>query len=160
MQPFKDQFPLNPSWEIAASLPEYLPRDRPKDPQHRSPADLPRIRLHVHPSPIRVNYQVVRDLVPTFWDNPKLKFDYALHIGMAGPPIVYAIERRAHRDGYILKDVDGNLLGDDERQEKEGDNWIWHGVPNELLTDLDVEDVFKRWTEKSPVRVPSFPPTG
>jgi pyroglutamyl-peptidase len=124
-----------------------------KDPSHKTPVKMPRVRLAVHPEPIRVNYETVRTLVPTFWDDPARQFDLALHIGMAGPPVKYSIERRGHRDGYKFRDVDDNLLGDEERREREGGKWIWDGVPEELLTDLDIEDIYKRWLARSPVRL-------
>jgi pyroglutamyl-peptidase len=152
---------VNPSWEIARALPDYIPALRAKDPALRTAvasADQPRIRLHVHPEAIRVNYQTVRDIVPTFWDESdgKQKYDYALHIGMAGPPVVYAMERRSFRDGYVLKDVDGHLLHDETRREKEGDKWVWDGMPWILETDMDVDDVYGRWRETSPVRCSPF----
>lgn len=157
----------------------------------------PRVRIVTPKKAIRVNYDVVREMVPTLWDNDddastsaeapatteaatprsdeqqqqqqsttdktttphpptngkdkKNKYDFVLHIGMAGPQPVYQIERRGHRDGYRLRDVDGNLLGDEERHRAEGDRWIWHGVPHELLTDLDIEGVYRRWVARSPV---------
>lgn len=147
--PFKKQYPVNPSWEITASLPDYLPPDRVKDPAHQAPANLPAVRI-VKDGPVRVNYEVVRDMVPTLWDDPDQKVDYVIHIGMAGPQPVYSIERRGHRDGYDKQDVDGELLGDEQRRKKEGDKWIWHDVPDELLTDLDIENIYKRWVERSP----------
>jgi len=149
---------------------------------------LPRVRIVTPKEAIRVNYEVVRDMVPSFWDDvrdtppttkerdeqqehepdntadsgtkgqaeteemKKNKYDFVLHIGMAGPQPMYQLERRAHRDGYRLRDVDGNMLGDDERHAEQGENWIWHGVPHELLTDLDVEAVYKRWVGRSPKR--------
>lgn len=73
---------------------------------------------------------------------------------MAGPQLVYSLERRGHRDGYGAKDVDGKLLEDEERHAKQGDQWIWHGVPQELLTDFDIDDVYRRWLDRSPVREP------
>ncbi|KAH8199330.1 hypothetical protein TruAng_006515 [Truncatella angustata] len=149
--PFKDGYPVNPSWEIASSLPQYLPWDRVKDPSHRTSTKMPRVRLLVHPQPVRVNYETVRELVPTLWDYPQQKVDLALHIGMAGPAARYSIEHRAHRDGYKHKDVDGNLLEDDKRREREGDKWIWHGAPEELLTDLDIDDIYGKWVDRSPI---------
>lgn len=107
----------------------------------------------MHDRPVRVNYGVVRDLVPTLWDDPGQKADVVLHIGMAGPERVYQIERRGHRDGYRIKDVDGLFLNDEQRHADEGAAWIWHGLPHELLTDLDVDDVHRRWVARSPVRV-------
>ncbi|KAI1399969.1 peptidase [Hypoxylon fuscum] len=148
--PFKEQYPVNPAWEITASLPDYLPSERAKDPAGRqAPANLPAVRILKH-GPVRVNYEVVRSLVPTIWDNPAQKVDYVIHIGMAGPDHVYSLERRGHRDGYDKQDVDGQLLGDDQRRKREGDQWIWHDVPEELLTDLDIEKIYKRWVERTP----------
>jgi hypothetical protein len=64
---------------------------------------------------------------------------------------MWCIERRGHRDGYALRDVDGELLGDGERRAREGDEWIWHGLPAELQSDLNVDDVLERWKGHSPV---------
>ncbi|KAI1767660.1 peptidase [Hypoxylon sp. FL1150] len=148
--PFKEQYPVNPAWEITASLPDHLPAERVKDAAARqAPADLPAVRIVKH-GPIRVNYEVVRDLVTTLWDNPERKVDYVIHVGMTGPQHVYSVERRGHRDGYDKLDVDGQLLGDEQRREREGDKWIWNDVPDELLTDLDVDRIYKRWVERSP----------
>lgn len=110
-----------------------------------------------------MNYQTVRGLVPKLWgdldnenENPagrdeKPKIDFAVHIGMAGPKLVYSIERRAHRDGYAMKDVDGEFLRDQDRKLREGQKWVWHGEPPELLTDFDLDDVLVRWKGHSPV---------
>ncbi|KAI1807387.1 peptidase [Daldinia bambusicola] len=147
--PFKEQYPVNPAWEITASLPDYLPPDRVKDPTRQTPSALPPVRILKH-GPVRVNYQVVRDLVPILWDSPEQKVDYVIHIGMAGPQHVYSIERRGHRGGYDKQDVDGQFLGDEQRHKIEGDKWIWHDVPEELLTDLEIGRIHKRWVERSP----------
>ncbi|KAK3941499.1 putative pyroglutamyl peptidase type I [Diplogelasinospora grovesii] len=163
--PFKKDYPVNPAWEIASRLRDYLPPVRAKKPYSPSDPILPPIRLLVHPEPVRVNYQVVRGLVPELWNldskedaegntngwGPKpTKIDFAIHIGMAGPRPFYCIERRGHRDGYALKDVDGEFLGDQNRRVKEGKDWVWDGVPKELLSDLDVDDVLERWKKHSP----------
>ncbi|KAI1190503.1 hypothetical protein F5B17DRAFT_446941 [Nemania serpens] len=148
--PFKEAYPVNPSWEIAALLPDYLPADRVKDTAHRSAANLPPVRIVKLPGPVRTSYEYARDLVPKLWDAAERKIDYAIHIGMAGPQLVYSLERRGHRDGYGAKDVDGKLLEDEERHAKQGDQWIWHGVPQELLTDFDIDDVYRRWLDRSP----------
>jgi pyroglutamyl-peptidase len=181
---------VNPSWEIAKDLPGYLPPLRAKIPGQSSSTGplLPPIRLLVHPEPIRVNYQVVRSLIPRLWHlkgsngknnagdaddagdagdadggvqkvlTPKPKIDFAIHIGMASPRLHYSIERRGHRDGYTMRDVDGELLGDDSRRLREGKDWIWDGMPAEILTDLDMEDVLRRWKMHSPVSS-DFPPS-
>ncbi|KAI1166472.1 hypothetical protein F5B18DRAFT_605867 [Nemania serpens] len=148
--PFKEAYPVNPSWEIAALLPDYLPADRVKDAAHRSAASLPPVRIVKLPGPVRTSYEYARHLVPKLWDDAERKIDYAIHIGMAGPQLVYSIERRGHREGYGAKDVDGKLLKDEERHSEQGDRWIWHGVPHELLTDFDIDDVHRRWADRSP----------
>jgi hypothetical protein len=146
---------VNPSWEIAALLPDYLPADRVKDADaaHRSVKGLPPVRIVKLPGPVRTSYEVARDLVPKLWDEDAAgrKIDFAVHIGMAGPQLVYSIERRGHRDGYRQKDVDGKFLEDERHHAEEGEEWIWHGVPHELLSDFDLDDVHRRWVERSPV---------
>lgn len=135
-------------------MPEYLPADRVKDPAHKTSSfSSRRVRILVHPDPVRVNYEVVRGLVPSLWDDPECKIDAALHIGMAGPQHVYQVERRGHRDGYLIKDVDGQLLDDERRRREAGgdEGWIWEGLPTELLSDLDVDGIHKRWVEHCPV---------
>ena len=114
---------------------------------------LPPVRIIVHPAPVRVNYQVVRSLVPVLWDPSYAgrKIDYVVHIGMAGPRLFYALERQGHRDGYNMKDVDGELLRDDKRREEEGKDWVWYGTPPTIETDLDTDDIMKRWQKYSPV---------
>ncbi|KAI1636573.1 putative pyroglutamyl peptidase type I [Biscogniauxia mediterranea] len=149
--PFKEDCPVNPSGEIAASLPDYLPAVRAKDPAGQaSSLNIPPVRILKLPEPVHVSYEVVRNLVPTLWDNPEHKIDYAIHIGMAGPQLVYSLERRAHRDGYDKADVDGKFLRDEERHLEEGKDWIWHGLPGELLTDLDIVDVYRTCVERGP----------
>ncbi|KAI1339611.1 putative pyroglutamyl peptidase type I [Xylariaceae sp. FL0016] len=148
-QPFKEQYPVNPSWEIAASLPDYLPVDRAKDPAHVSPGQLPPVRILRLPEAVRTSYEVVRGLVPRLWDEGTAP-DVVIHVGMAGPQLIYSLEHRGHRDGYSKKDVDGKLLEDEKRHLEQGEDWIWHGLPHELVTDLDVVDVHRRWVERSP----------
>ncbi|KAH8179976.1 pyroglutamyl peptidase domain-containing protein [Sarocladium implicatum] len=156
--PFREQYPRNPSWEIASRLPAYLPPSPSKD-QSSSTTRLPEVRIVVHPEPIRVNYKVVRDLVPRLWDEEQEKrkkknggkgYDAVIHIGMAGPRSIYQIERRGHRDGYKSKDVDGKMLGDQDEEGNHVEGWYWEGMPEELQTELDIEDILKRWREHSP----------
>lgn len=97
---------------------------------------------------MKVAYTAVRELVPKLWQGKKI--DYAIHIGMASGRKFYSVERRGHRDGYNMKDVDRELLGDAERRKFEGDDWIWHGMPEELLSSLDIDDVWKRWRAALP----------
>ncbi|KAI1294562.1 hypothetical protein F5Y03DRAFT_314537 [Xylaria venustula] len=156
--PFKEAYPVNPSWEIARLLPDYLPVERVKDAtaaafrRAATTKDLPPVRIVKLPGAVRTSYEYTRDLVPKLWDDDIAgrKIDYAVHIGMAGPQLVYSIERRGHRDGYGAKDVDGKFLEDEKRHAELGERWIWHDVPHELLSDLDVDDVHRRWVARSP----------
>lgn len=163
-QPFREQYPVNPSWEIAKGLPAYLPPRRVKDPSSRhADVQVPGVRILVHPKPIRVNYDVVRELVPSLWDEPHegRRVDMVVHIGMAGPRLSYQIERRGHRTGYKGKDVDGQTPLEDRDETKRDKDWIWYGLPDEIETELDIPDILDRWIGHSPVscsegRVESF----
>ncbi|KAL1890965.1 hypothetical protein Sste5346_007962 [Sporothrix stenoceras] len=165
---FKSEYPQNPSWEIASRLPEYLPARTKSQTAGASATTttsptVPPVRIVVYPEPVRVNYQTVRKLVPTLWDGtptklegegdkefvPPAKIDLLLHIGMAGPRLHYALERVGRRDGYTLRDVDDQLLGDTPADR--GDpQWPWYGVPAALESDLDLDDVLTRWRGHAP----------
>lgn len=121
--------------------------------------DLPPVRILVHPGPVRVSYEAVRGLVLTFWEDTYQgrRVDVAVHIGMAGPRPFYHIERRAHRTGYASPDVDGKRL-EDQDEAKRGHDWIWHGLPDEIETDLDLDDVLRRWQGHSSVSRAAPPP--
>ncbi|KAE8452722.1 hypothetical protein EG329_013981 [Mollisiaceae sp. DMI_Dod_QoI] len=64
---------------------------------------------------------------------------------MASGRKFYSIERRAHRDGYHMRDVDNQFLNDELLHKRLGKEWIWDGLPTELLSAVDVDDVWKRW---------------
>lgn len=69
-----------------------------------------------------------------------------LHIGMASGRRFYSIERRGHRQGYRMGDVDGIVLGDEAESSKaKGEKWCWEDCPKELLSSVDVDDTFRRW---------------
>jgi pyroglutamyl-peptidase len=97
----------------------------------------------VHPEPVRVAYKAVRELIPRLWDNQKI--DYMIHIGMATSRKFYSVERRGHRDGYEMRDVDGKRPGETKERGKE-----WDGLPGELLTDASINDTWLRWRAALP----------
>ncbi|KAL2060202.1 hypothetical protein VTL71DRAFT_9597 [Oculimacula yallundae] len=146
--PFRAQNPVNPSWEIAKALPPFLPDSRFQPFDASAIASHVPVRILVHPEPVKVAYKSVREIVPTLWEGRKI--DFAIHIGMASGRRYYSVERRGHRDGYNMKDVDNKLLDDEERRKAEGENWIWNGMPEELLSSVDVDDVWKRWRAALP----------
>jgi hypothetical protein len=95
--PFQDKFPINPSFEIAKSLPESLP------PSSRCPKTT--IRIIPYSSAIRVCYEEVRQLLPKLHDAYDGQVDLVLHIGMASGRKFYCAERYGRRDGYIKNKV-------------------------------------------------------
>lgn len=96
-------------------------------------------------------------MVPSFWEEAYAgrKIDLVIHIGMAGPRPMYQIESRGHRTGYKSLDVDGKHL--DALEGERGEDWIWHGLPDTLRTDLNLQDIWERWQQHSSVNItPSF----
>ena len=77
---------------------------------------------------------------------PPARIDLLLHIGMAGPRLHYALERVGRRDGYYLRDVDDQLLGD-TAADRADPQWEWYGVPAALESDLDLDAVLQRWRD-------------
>jgi pyroglutamyl-peptidase len=74
------------------------------------------------------------------------RIDFMVHIGMAGGRDFYSVERRGHRDGYRMQDVDGKLLREGTEEE-----WVKEGFPKELETDVDLDEVWRRWKMNLPV---------
>lgn len=159
MQPFQQKFPVNPSWEIAKGLPSRLQPLRAKDAADNTNGggqtiDLPAVRILVHPEPLPVKYKPVRDLVPSLWDDTHQgrRVDAVIHIGMAGPRTSYLVERRAHRRGYRNVDVDCKLPEEGMDGRPNDPDWIWYDQPDEIVSDLDIDDVHARWQACSSVR--------
>ncbi|KAI1956839.1 hypothetical protein LOZ58_006060 [Ophidiomyces ophidiicola] len=105
--PFKTN-PLNPSFLIASCLPSTITTSSSLSPVPRN------IRIHVHPTPIRVSYSAVRIAVPSILESFKRAHhgklpDLIVHIGMASTRHYYSAEAAAHRDGYQVTDVDGQV---------------------------------------------------
>lgn len=157
-QPFGDN-QINPSYLIATRLPA----------KHEV-QKLPVIKIHTHPAPIKVSYEIVRETVPKLLfpesstetsgsphafneqsNHVRLskldpKFDIVLHIGMAPGRKFFALETCAHRDGYDRPDVKGETM--------EGDT-LWtekYHAPSTLRPDFDTEDVWQKWKSGLVVR--------
>lgn len=99
---------------------------------------------------MRVTYSAVRHLVPKLWQpGPEgvQKIDYVLHIGMASSKKQYVLERLGHRDDYTIRDLDQRL----PNQNSSSDDYPWHGIPDQLTTDLNVADIKRRWETYLPV---------
>lgn len=117
-QPFKTNL-VNASYLIASSLPSSFDFPSPKGTNRR-------VSLHVHPTPIPVAYATVREALPTilkdYAEQHGGRPDIVLHIGIASPRPYYSVESLAHRDGYIITDIQGcNGFEDGERRWKELD---------------------------------------
>lgn len=146
---------INPSFLIASRLPA-----------RHDVQNLPAIKIHTHPAPIKVSYETIRETVPNLlfpesstetsagshaFDEQsnhgrqskptrlEPQFDIVLHIGMAPGRKFFALETCAHQDGYDTKDVKGETM--------EGDT-LWtekYRAPSTLRPDFDTEDVWRRW---------------
>lgn len=128
--PFQEKFPVNPSFEIAVRLPGRLPSTQ----SHTA------VRIIQHPSPIRVSFDSVRELVPKLHDEHAGSIDAVLHIGMASGRKHYCIERYAHRDGYVKnKDLDGKIPPSNEG------STIFADCPAKMTTSLDYDDILQNW---------------
>jgi len=131
--PFQQKYPVNPSYEIAKSLPQLLPR---------SAVDCHSVSVTAYGSPIRVCYDDARELIPHVLEGYAKTIDLVLHIGMASGRRHYTIERYGHRDNYgTNRDLDGKVLSLDAGERSFGD------CPSRMTTSLDYEDVLRRWQE-------------
>lgn len=129
--PFQEKYPVNPSFEIARLLPDYLPATSPHDSA---------VRIISYGTPIRVAYGEVRELIPKLHDAYNGLVDLVLHIGMASGRKFYCAERYGHRDGYVKnKDLDGKMPPHDEGKTTFGD------CPDVMTTSLDFESVILNW---------------
>ncbi|KAK4574235.1 hypothetical protein LTR86_001996 [Recurvomyces mirabilis] len=129
--PFQEKYPVNPSWEIARSLPSVLPK---------ATADGRPIQIITYGSPIRVCYKDSYELIPPLLEAYSSTIDLVLHIGMASGRAFYTAERYAHRDGYVKnKDLDGLVPPLDESEDLSKD------CPERLETSLDFERLLQQW---------------
>lgn len=129
--PFQDKYPVNPSFEIARSLPQELPT---------LASDGTSTNLIAYGTPIRVCYESVRDLIPKIHESYIDKVDLVLHIGMASGRSFYTLEQIGHRDGYHKnKDLDGKTLALDEGLLRFAD------CPIDMTTSLNYAGVLGRW---------------
>ncbi|POS87641.1 hypothetical protein EPUL_000261, partial [Erysiphe pulchra] len=152
--PFFDNNSVNSSWEIARRLPSHLNTvTNAMDSGDRcisgNPTKkIPDVRISVYPEPIKVAYNTVRELVPKLWGSRKI--DFMIHIGLAANRNYYSIERRAHRDGYLMLDEDCMACPDLTERTVQGKNWIWYGLPEEILSDIHVDETLNRWRALTP----------
>ncbi|KAK5131159.1 hypothetical protein LTR08_001245 [Meristemomyces frigidus] len=131
--PFKQQFPVNPSFQIARSLPQILPKTTSS-----------RRTVHIigYGSPIRVSYAETRELIPPLLESYHGTVDLVLHIGMASGRQFYAAERYAHRNDYDqYRDLDGCVPSRETTEKLYGD------CPDSMTTSLDYEELIRRWQE-------------
>ena len=129
--PFKQQYPVNPSFEITRSLPDVLP-----DATSSSNA----VRIIAYGSPIRVSYGETRELIPPLLEAYHGTIDLVLHIGMASGRQYYAAERYAHRNDYDTHpDLDGRV------QSRAKTEKLYADCPDLMTTSLDFEELIQRW---------------
>lgn len=129
--PFQGKYPVNPSFEIARSLPQELP-----------PLVLDGTKVNIIPyaTPIRVSYEEVRQSVPKIHEALLDRVDLVLHIGMASGRNFYTLEQIGHRDGYHKnKDVDGRILPEDDGVLRFAD------CPAAMTTSLNYPEILRKW---------------
>lgn len=122
-QPFKINL-VNASYLIATSLPPSFTFPAPDDVSHTR-----RVSLHVHPSPIPVSYNTVRQLLPAILaeyasTHGGRRPDLVIHLGIASPRLYYSVEIQAHRDDYNITDIEGRSGFDDGEK-----RWKEMGLP-------------------------------
>ncbi|CAG7999185.1 unnamed protein product [Penicillium olsonii] len=130
--PFKTNL-VNASYLIASSLPSSFNFSSPDDATRR-------VSLHVHPTPITVAYSAVRDTLPLILEefaasNGGRRPDLIIHIGIASPRPHYSVETLAHRDDYLITDVDGRAGWEDGEK-----IWRQMGLPPILIPGRATED--------------------
>lgn len=130
--PFQKEYPVNPSFEIARSLPPVL--------LPTATSSNRAIQLIGYDLPIRVCYKESRELIPALLESFSGSIDLVLHIGMASGRHYYTVERYGHSGGYIKnKDLDGELPPLDDAEKRFGI------CPERIETSLDFHDVVSRW---------------
>jgi pyrrolidone-carboxylate peptidase len=111
--PFKTNL-VNASFLIASSLPPSLtftvPQSSSAAPE--GPTTAHRVFIHVHPNPIPVAYSTVQSTVPSIVDDYAKTHggqrpDIVIHMGIAATRQYYSVETKAHRDSYLMSDIEG-----------------------------------------------------
>ncbi|KAF7130983.1 hypothetical protein CNMCM5793_003918 [Aspergillus hiratsukae] len=111
--PFKTNL-VNASYLIASSLPPSftftVPQSSSASPVR--PTTTHRVFIHVHPNPIPVAYSTVQSTVPSIVDDYARAHggrrpDIVIHMGIAATRQYYSVETKAHRDSYVMSDIEG-----------------------------------------------------
>ncbi|KAJ5662702.1 hypothetical protein N7462_011628 [Penicillium macrosclerotiorum] len=137
--PFKTNL-VNASYLIASSLPASFAFPSPDETNPATSDGDRRVSIHVHPSPIPVAYATVRETLPVILEQYAATHggkrpDLVVHIGIASPRPYYSVESQAHRDDYIITDIEGrNGFEDGERR------WKEMGLPAILRPGLVAHD--------------------
>lgn len=117
----------------------------------RNPNEKPYIiHVHTYPDPIHVAYASTSVLVPSLLDPATngsvfpespggIDFDYVFHIGLASGRDSYTLETLAHRDDYLIPDVDDSI------GTAISEIWKREDVPGSLEVGWDGADVLRRW---------------
>lgn len=108
------------------------------------------IRIHTYPDAIHVAYAPTSVLIPCLLDPATngsvfpgypngIDFDYIFHIGLASGRDSYTLETLAHRDEYLIPDVDDSIGA------AISEMWKREDVPRSLDVGWDGADVLRRW---------------
>lgn len=130
--PFDDH-QVNPSYLISQQLPTTYY-------QH----GLPQISFFVHPDPLEVSYNSIATLLPSLvLDSDGDTYDLVLLLGLASRQEYFSIESCARREGYVRKDVRGQI--------PDADFWLHcTNIPSWLRPSIDLELLHQTWGQERP----------
>lgn len=105
--------------------------------------DTPDIILHRHPSPVKVAYRHVTQLIPELYKSlPNVRF--FVHVGVHGGISKCRLESRARKGPYDKLDVDGRRLSEHPEDRGEG----WDDGPDEMKSAVDIKGIVERMAKK------------
>ncbi|KAF2817352.1 peptidase C15, pyroglutamyl peptidase I-like protein, partial [Mytilinidion resinicola] len=120
--PFQDAA-KNPSWEICKLLPSNI---------------APRIRLLIHPEPLKVSYATLLPIAPKLLAEHTP--DIVLYIGLAVGQPYYSLEKSASKSGYHQNpDVTRRVFTKAETKK------VWGKLPETLSSTIDLDAVGPKW---------------
>ena len=124
----------NPSFEIVSRLPESITCGE---------SDSADIILHKHPTPVKVAYRHVTQLVPELYESlPNVRF--FVHVGVHGGISKCRLEKRARKGPYDKLDVDGRRFSEHPEDRGEG----WNDGPDEMTSAVDIKGIVERMAKE------------
>lgn len=106
-------------------------------------SDTPDIILHKHPTPVKVAYRHVTQLVPELYKSlPNVRF--FVHVGVHGGISRCRLENRARKGPYDKLDVDGRRFSEHPEDRDKG----WEDGPDEMTSAVGVKGIVERMAKE------------